>query len=240
MEADCSGSKGATLLEKRAQSVLDSLVRTILSQNTTDKLSAQAFSQLKQAFPTWKAVLAAPPAKVEAAIKIGGLAQTKVERIRAILETILAERPEDCPGGEPSLEYVREMSTEEVKAELGRFKGVGPKVRTYVCTDAPACMQCVDSRSHHSTSTNTDKPKTRQTISCVLMFTIGSPHEFPVDTHVLHIAKRLGWVPPSAGRVETYAHLNGKVPDAIKYSLHVLLVRHGKSCRSCSKVRRTI
>lgn len=25
------------------------------------------------------------------------------------------------------------------------------------------------------------------------------------------------------------------MPDAIKYSLHVLLVRHGKSCRACSK-----
>lgn len=49
------------------------------------------------------------------------------------------------------------------------------------------------------------------------------------------IAKRLGWVPPSAGREETYAHLNSKVPDRIKYSLHVLLVRHGKSCRACCK-----
>ena len=25
------------------------------------------------------------------------------------------------------------------------------------------------------------------------------------------------------------------MPDAVKYSLHVLLVRHGKSCRACSK-----
>ncbi len=52
---------------------------------------------------------------------------------------------------------------------------------------------------------------------------------------VWHIAKRLGWVPPSAGREEAYAHLNTTVPDAAKYTLHVLLVRHGKSCRACSK-----
>lgn len=26
-----------------------------------------------------------------------------------------------------------------------------------------------------------------------------------------------------------------QIPDAIKYSLHVLLVRHGKACRACSK-----
>lgn len=103
LEADCA-PQGSTLLEKRAQTVLDSLCRTILSQNTTDKLSAQAFAQLKQQFPTWKGVLAAPPAKVEAAIKIGGLAQTKVQRIRAILSTILEERPRDCPGGELVIE----------------------------------------------------------------------------------------------------------------------------------------
>lgn len=38
---NCSGP--GTLLEKRARSVLDSLVRTILSQNTTDTLSKRAF-----------------------------------------------------------------------------------------------------------------------------------------------------------------------------------------------------
>jgi hypothetical protein len=41
------------------------------------------------------------------AIKIGGLAATKVSRIRAILETVLEERPHLCAGGEgpPILSY---------------------------------------------------------------------------------------------------------------------------------------
>lgn len=197
LEENCSG-KG-TLLEKRARSVLDSLVRTILSQNTTDKLSKVAFESLKERFPTYKQVLAAPPGKVEAAIKFAGLSEIKVARIRTILETVLKERPADCVGGEPSLEYVRAMSTEEIKAELGRFKGVGPK-----------------------------------TIACVLLFTIGHD-DFAVDTHVWHIAKKLGWVPGSASREATYAHLNNRIPDCVRYSLHVLLVLHGKKCPSCSK-----
>lgn len=96
------------------------------------------------------------------------------------------------------------METEAIKAELSRFKGVGPK-----------------------------------TISCVLMFTLMRA-EFPVDTHVWHIAKRLGWVPNSASREDTYLHLNQRVPDAIKYDLHVLLVGHGKVCRSCAKGGRTV
>jgi hypothetical protein len=37
-------------------SVLDSFVRTILSQNTTDITSARAFASLKQQFPTWEDV----------------------------------------------------------------------------------------------------------------------------------------------------------------------------------------
>jgi len=38
------------------KTVLDSLVGTILSQNTTDNNSRRAFDSLKQAFPTWEEV----------------------------------------------------------------------------------------------------------------------------------------------------------------------------------------
>ena len=59
--------------------------------------------------------------------------------------------------------------------------------------------------------------------------------EFPVDTHVWHIAKKLAWVPPAATRETTYLHLNERVPDEVKYDLHVLLVDHGKRCPRCAK-----
>ena len=102
--------------------VLDALVGTILSQNTTDVNSHRAFLALKTAFPTWEAVRAAPNAEIEDAIRQGGLAATKTVRIKAILDTLHAER------GEPlSLEHMRELSDADVKAELKRFKGVGAK-----------------------------------------------------------------------------------------------------------------
>ncbi len=44
--------------------------RTLLSQNTTDITSARAFATLKQQFPTWDAVRAAPPADVADAIRV--------------------------------------------------------------------------------------------------------------------------------------------------------------------------
>jgi endonuclease III len=107
--------------------VLDSLCRTILSQNTTDKTSAVAFSRLKAAFPTWKKVLASDNSPIEDAIRCGGLAQIKVERIKYILQWILDNRAQHCSKGEPSLEYLRELDTDAVKEELSQFKGVGPK-----------------------------------------------------------------------------------------------------------------
>jgi hypothetical protein len=58
--------------------VLDALVRTILSQNTTDKTSMVAFQNLKQTCPTWKSVLDADDSVIEDAIRFGGLAEIKV------------------------------------------------------------------------------------------------------------------------------------------------------------------
>lgn len=59
--------------------------------------------------------------------------------------------------------------------------------------------------------------------------------EFPVDTHVWHITKKLGWVPATCSRESCYEHLNARVPDTFKFALHVLLVDHGKLCKACSK-----
>ena len=72
-----------------------------------------------------------------------------------------------------------------------------------------------------------------KTISCVLLFAMGRG-EFPVDTHVLRIAKHCGWVSSSATRESAYNALNSVVPDEIKMDLHCLLVRHGKVCHKCA------
>ncbi|KAM0943122.1 putative uracil-DNA glycosylase [Dioscorea sansibarensis] len=103
------------------KTVLDGLVSTLLSQNTTDSNSRRAFLSLKSAFPAWEDVLNAEPKRVEDAIRCGGLAGTKAARIRSILKDVMERRGEIC------LEYLRALSVGEVKAELSRFKGIGPK-----------------------------------------------------------------------------------------------------------------
>lgn len=165
--AESCGGHGQTL-------VLDSLVRTILSQNTTDKTSIKAFVSLKEKFPSWDLVLAADDGDVEDSIRIGGLAAIKVQRIKSILQTLLDERGACC------LEWLRSKDTEDVKTYLRRFKGIGPK-----------------------------------TISCVLMFCL-QRSEFPVDTHVWHISKSLGWCPQGSSREQAYEHLNARVPGALR------------------------
>ncbi|KAL8057140.1 hypothetical protein ABFX02_04G165200 [Erythranthe guttata] len=103
------------------ESVLDGLVKTILSQNTTELNSERAFASLKSAFPIWDNVLAAESKCIEDAIRCGGLAPTKSSCIKNLLSSLLERKGKLC------MEYLRESSIEEVKAELSLFKGIGPK-----------------------------------------------------------------------------------------------------------------
>ena len=102
-------------------SVLDQLVATILSQNTTDALSWPAFLRLKAAFTDWDSVRTAAVEDIAAPIRSAGLSAVKSQRIKAILEQLHSTR------GECSLEHLRGMSDGDAKALLCGFKGVGPK-----------------------------------------------------------------------------------------------------------------
>lgn len=103
------------------RSGIDQLVRTILSQNTNDANSGEAFRRLKQAMPTWQQVRDARPGRIERAIRVGGLAPTKARRIRQVLD-IIAERY-----GELSLEFLADAPLPEARAALESLPGVGPK-----------------------------------------------------------------------------------------------------------------
>ncbi|KAF2314721.1 hypothetical protein GH714_030160 [Hevea brasiliensis] len=66
-------------------------------------------------------VLAAESKCIENAIRCGGLAPTKASCIKNILSSLLEKNGKLC------LEYLRDLSVEEIKAELSHFKGIGPK-----------------------------------------------------------------------------------------------------------------
>ena len=74
-----SALHGVKEVQNSVRPVLDALIRTILSQNTTDKTSMIAFQNLKKVCPSWKSCLAAPDSVIEEAIRFGGLAEIKVQ-----------------------------------------------------------------------------------------------------------------------------------------------------------------
>lgn len=71
-----------------------------------------------------------------------------------------------------------------------------------------------------------------KTVHCVLLFSCGQP-AFPVDTHILRIAKRLKLIPPNASSEQAHRILGELVPPEKRYSFHINLIRHGrKTCKA--------
>ena len=105
----------------RFPSLLDGLVHTILSQNTSDVNSGRAFHALKERFPSWEEAASAPVSEMERAIRSGGISRVRAERIQAILG-ILREQ-----AGSYSLEFLRDMGADEALACLLELPGVGRK-----------------------------------------------------------------------------------------------------------------
>lgn len=103
---------------------LAELILTVLSQATNDRNRDRAFASLRQAFPTWDDVAAAPVEAVERAISVGGLARNKAPRIQAIVRQVAS--------GEQLKRELEERTVDEAIAYLCTLPGVGPK--TAACT----------------------------------------------------------------------------------------------------------
>ena len=102
---------------------IDTLVETILSQNTTDANSHAAFMALKERYPRWESLLSERPSTVAVLIRRGGLAMIKAGRIIDALRFIKRER------GRLDLDFLKSMTPREAEEWLAQIKGVGPKTR---------------------------------------------------------------------------------------------------------------
>lgn len=106
--------------------LLGTLVRTILSQNTTRSNTDRAFARLLDRFGgDWDRIRRAPTDAVVDAIEIGGLARQKAPRIQNILEHLREER------GDYDLEFLRDWEVDRAREYLLEFKGVGPKTASF-------------------------------------------------------------------------------------------------------------
>lgn len=117
------------------QNVLESVIGTILSQNTSGANSTRAKINLDQAFGhnNFNAIAEASPTSIVEAIKSGGLAVKKGATIQKLLHSVKAKH------GDFSLQHLATASTsdgplsnEEIMQELMSFDGVGPKTASCV------------------------------------------------------------------------------------------------------------
>lgn len=106
-------------------SILDILIATKLSQNTTDKTSYKAFKNLKDNFKTWEELIDAPLLKIKNSIKICGLANTKARQIKQLLKEMKRKY------GNLDLSFLKKMDNEKVYDELLQYDGIG--VKTVSC-----------------------------------------------------------------------------------------------------------
>jgi len=114
---------------------VDVLVRTVLSQNTTDKNSLKAFAVLKLKFKSWDELLNTDTRKIARLIRHAGLANIKAKRIKEILGEI--EKRGQVPGSRVqkkkiSLGFLAKMDVEDSLEYLKSLKGVGPKTAACV------------------------------------------------------------------------------------------------------------
>jgi endonuclease III len=123
---------------------LSQLVGALLSHRTRNQETSRAFRELRDRFPTWEAVIAAPTAEVEAAIAAANWPEQKAPRIQQALR-LVAER---C-NGRLSLDFLAEMDPQAAQAWLEEIPGVGPKTSAAVLLFSNLRMPALPVDSHH-------------------------------------------------------------------------------------------
>jgi endonuclease-3 len=201
------------------------LVLTVLSQSTNDRNRDVAYLRLRERLSSWEAVMRAPVAEVEEAIRPGGISKVKSARIKAILRAIGDRTPAgeetareggiSPPGvagessSELSLDWLPNVPIDEARDYLTALPGVG-----------------------------------RKTAACVLLFAYGL-HDVPVDTHVSRVGMRLRLLRPGASFEQLHDEMLALTPPGEELELHVNLLRHGRrtcharkpACRECALAR---
>ncbi len=104
---------------------LNTLIATILSQNTNDNNSYLAFVNLKKAFPNWSIAADAPKSKIALLIRSAGLTNQKADAIKTLLANLKKR-------GAFNLDYLLEFNNNEIIAELTKQKGIGVKTASCV------------------------------------------------------------------------------------------------------------
>jgi endonuclease-3 len=104
----------------------ETLIVTIISQNTADRNTARAFENLSNKFKiTPEALTKAKEKDIEECLKVAGLYRNKAKTMKRVSKTIL-ERYQG------NLKSILSLPIEEARETLMQFPGVGPKTADVV------------------------------------------------------------------------------------------------------------
>jgi endonuclease-3 len=111
---------------KKLPNPIDTLIATILSQNTNDKNSYKAYKNLKQKYKSWNEVAELSRTQLEKVIRIAGLGKQKSSAIKAFLTSLQKQN------GKIDLSHIKKMKDEEILDGLTSVKGIGVKTASCV------------------------------------------------------------------------------------------------------------
>jgi endonuclease-3 len=105
---------------------ISELILTILSQNTADRNSGQAFAKLMNHFGNWENIRQAPLSEIKKQIAIGGMSNIKSKNIKTVLN-IINEEVKNY-----DLYFLTKLTRNEALNWLTSLPGVGKKTASCV------------------------------------------------------------------------------------------------------------
>lgn len=111
---------------KKLPDPLDTIIGTILSQNTNDSNSYRAYRNLKEKFKNWDQLAILKPVQIEKYIRVAGLGMQKSKAIYELLQSLKKKH------NRFSLNHIRKNTDEQILQELTLYNGVGVKTASCV------------------------------------------------------------------------------------------------------------
>lgn len=238
--------------------ILDAMLRTLLSAATSKRNSSSAFQGLVKRFGLqesgpckgsvdWTAIRHATLDNVFHAIETGGLARNKSKNMKTILDMVYSENEERCKA------HTKVMENNDPSAAP---EGADPMNLAQMEGEIDLFEQDILTLDYYHLLSKDDALMAMQkypgigvkTAACVALFCMQKPC-FAVDTHVFRLCRYLGWVPPKdekvaqgekkrpeVNEVNTFKHCEVRIPENLKYGLHQLFWDHGNHCGRCRAI----
>lgn len=111
---------------KKLPDPLDTIIATILSQNTNDNNSFKAYRNLKDNFNNWDELALLKPPQIEKYIKVAGLGKQKSQAIYGVLQSLRKKEKK------LSLNHIKRNTDDQILEELTSYNGVGIKTASCV------------------------------------------------------------------------------------------------------------